>query len=520
MKSRRASTSNGFARKFQEPVIPTQTFDTPQFVLEKYYDFMKQGLFSDFQIVVQGNVFQVHKLVLASRSSYFVTLFETGMQETRENKLSLTDIELDVFEIFLKYIYTCQIEKQDLENHAESLIFAGAKYQMPQLVAQCESILIGHTRPENAANHLLIAYLLDCSKLKSAALGLALEHFDGVSTSKCWSDICLHHNLVTEVETTWMTSYTKITDDFGEIKSIGTYDVHWWLSQISITAGETGIKQSSSFTIPDLGQWKLRIAGGGSLYLVHVGTPQPAPPLRCYFTILTSTSSYDFREKFESQGIWSSDTHYSRVIILKEGALPVGIYRNLAKWKIHIRIDPGTSSGTADTITDAYSEYWKTGEYTDAEIAVQNQTFSVHKLVVSAGSPVFKEYFSEKKSVTIEGIEPTAMEKLLKLMYQCDDIFETAGLDTLYAATRFEVHQRITMRLRAAICRRISGENAVDVLKFSHQNKDEMLKMSALEFILLHFHTDSIQLAWSGLEEEPELHLEILRYMHKSTIFC
>ena len=85
--------------------------DTPlDFV--RFRDFRKSGFLTDFVIISQDNVrFQVHRLILSTRSLYFETLFSNGLFiENREQTVHLpykssVSVNLNVIFTFLRFTH-------------------------------------------------------------------------------------------------------------------------------------------------------------------------------------------------------------------------------------------------------------------------------------------------------------------------------------------------------------------------------------------------------------------------------
>lgn len=82
-------------------------------------------LFSDVTIVVKGVGFSAHKAILSTRYEYFALLF-SNWKEANENKITIHNIEPEVFNIILEFIYKGQLSnwKEKLETHAVDLIKA------------------------------------------------------------------------------------------------------------------------------------------------------------------------------------------------------------------------------------------------------------------------------------------------------------------------------------------------------------------------------------------------------------
>ena len=62
--------------------------------------------YADVTLVVAGQKFRCHKLILAARSEYFRALLFGGMKESTQSEIELTVSSLHAFKGLLKYIYT------------------------------------------------------------------------------------------------------------------------------------------------------------------------------------------------------------------------------------------------------------------------------------------------------------------------------------------------------------------------------------------------------------------------------
>lgn len=62
--------------------------------------------FCDVGLNVGGQVFRVHRLVLAASSPYFSALFSGGMKESEKEEVQILGVETKVFEVLLDFIYT------------------------------------------------------------------------------------------------------------------------------------------------------------------------------------------------------------------------------------------------------------------------------------------------------------------------------------------------------------------------------------------------------------------------------
>ncbi|CAF3103806.1 unnamed protein product, partial [Rotaria sp. Silwood2] len=65
----------------------------------------------DLKIEIGTHIFHAHRHILILRSDYFKTLFGSHFNDCTNNQLKLNDdIDVNAFDILLKYLYTNRIE--------------------------------------------------------------------------------------------------------------------------------------------------------------------------------------------------------------------------------------------------------------------------------------------------------------------------------------------------------------------------------------------------------------------------
>lgn len=81
--------------------------------------------FSDVSLAVNGHEFQAHKAILAARSPVFAAMFEHEMEERKQNRVAITDVDDEVLKEMLRFIYTGKAP--NLEKMADDLLAAADK---------------------------------------------------------------------------------------------------------------------------------------------------------------------------------------------------------------------------------------------------------------------------------------------------------------------------------------------------------------------------------------------------------
>jgi Glu-tRNA(Gln) amidotransferase subunit E-like FAD-binding protein len=113
--------------------------------------------FSDFKFIVKGKVFNVHKSFLAASSSVFRQMFVTEMEESRTNECKIDDIEPEIFEQMLKFIYCGDIDKASID----SLFQVAHRYDIKGLKEVCSKGFNAELSKENALEVYKFASIYD-----------------------------------------------------------------------------------------------------------------------------------------------------------------------------------------------------------------------------------------------------------------------------------------------------------------------------------------------------------------------
>ena len=95
--------------------------------------------FTDISFICENKTFWCHKFILAARSDVFTAMFShPGTREAITQKVEITDIEPNTFELLLKFIYTDYIDDDTMRTFAVDLLKAADKYNVRRLKILCE----------------------------------------------------------------------------------------------------------------------------------------------------------------------------------------------------------------------------------------------------------------------------------------------------------------------------------------------------------------------------------------------
>ncbi|UYV69899.1 SPOPL [Cordylochernes scorpioides] len=158
--------------------------------------------FSDVALKACGHKVLAHKNILAARSPVFAAMFEHDMKENRESLVEIEDMEPEVLEEMVRFIYTGQSPK--LDSMADRLLPAADMYGLERLKAMCEVSLASTLTSENAMKVLVLADTHNALQIKTHTMSFIYENFDEILKTE---DLCLETGtqpqLLTEIYLTF-----------------------------------------------------------------------------------------------------------------------------------------------------------------------------------------------------------------------------------------------------------------------------------------------------------------------------
>lgn len=153
--------------------------------------------FSDVILSVNGREFAAHKAILAARSPVFSAMFEHEMEEKKQNRVEITDMDHEVLREMLHYIYTGKVS--NIENMPEDLLAAADKYALDRLKVMCEEHICSNLSVGTAAEVLILADMHSADQLKAHVIDFINMHATDVMDTAGWRTmIQTHPHLVAE----------------------------------------------------------------------------------------------------------------------------------------------------------------------------------------------------------------------------------------------------------------------------------------------------------------------------------
>ncbi|TVU42680.1 hypothetical protein EJB05_09100, partial [Eragrostis curvula] len=136
---------------------------------------LKDGMGADVTFDVQGKSFPAHRMLLAARSPVFKAELLGPMKEGRADRIAVHEIQPEVFEALLHFVYTDSLPSMDDGkgggiNLVGDLLVAADRYAMDRLKLVCERILSRSLTVDNVSAVLVLANRHNCTALKDACV--------------------------------------------------------------------------------------------------------------------------------------------------------------------------------------------------------------------------------------------------------------------------------------------------------------------------------------------------------------
>ena len=140
---------------------------------------------TDVTLKVKEKELKAHKVILAAMSPVFEAMFQEGYKEHEDNYVNIEDMDSDVFEVFLRYLYSGQVDK--LEEMFTVLLADADKYDVQPLREICIQHMPKNISVDNAVDVLALADRHSVESVKSLALQFIKFNFADFVKTKFWA---------------------------------------------------------------------------------------------------------------------------------------------------------------------------------------------------------------------------------------------------------------------------------------------------------------------------------------------
>ena len=166
---------------------------------EKIEKFHGNQFLTDVDLEVTGKTFKGHKLMLAAVSPVFEKMFQGNSQEHQNNRVIIEDVDADVFEEVMTYIYSGQLPH--LKEMSSDLLAVAGKYSILPLLQICMTDLLENMSVDDAAATYVLADRHSLHQVKPVIIHFMKKHFYEVAASAGWISLGNHHpQLIKEIQ--------------------------------------------------------------------------------------------------------------------------------------------------------------------------------------------------------------------------------------------------------------------------------------------------------------------------------
>lgn len=123
---------------------------------------------SDVTLIVNDRSFEVHKCILGARSPVFHAMFNVDMTEKQSNRVTLDDLDEDVMQELLIFIYGGKTP--NLSRMATDLLAAADRFALDRLKVICEEALCSSLNVDTVCEVMVLADLHNARQLKKQAI--------------------------------------------------------------------------------------------------------------------------------------------------------------------------------------------------------------------------------------------------------------------------------------------------------------------------------------------------------------
>ncbi|CAF1598180.1 unnamed protein product [Didymodactylos carnosus] len=142
--------------------------------------YRQKNLFTDVTLRIKDRTIHAHKLVLSAGSTYFASMFDNSLIESRLDEINLTKtiscpLTLD---LIINFIYSSKIILND--KNVLALLTCSSCLQIDALLDICISYLGDHLHTSNCIGLLLFGKHYQCKQLEIIAQNYIYNHFEDV----------------------------------------------------------------------------------------------------------------------------------------------------------------------------------------------------------------------------------------------------------------------------------------------------------------------------------------------------
>ncbi|KAM4651470.1 kelch repeat and BTB domain-containing protein 12 isoform 1-T2 [Discoglossus pictus] len=148
-------------------------------LLERISRMREEAELIDIVLVVEGQRFPCHRVVLASFSPYFKAMFTCGLVECNQKEVTLHDVMADSISLILDYLYNAYLHITNLT--VQGIANAAYFLQMDDIFSMCQNYMMDHMEASNCLGIYYFAQQISAEELLEKSKKYLYQHFTEVS---------------------------------------------------------------------------------------------------------------------------------------------------------------------------------------------------------------------------------------------------------------------------------------------------------------------------------------------------
>ncbi|KAF2014531.1 hypothetical protein BU24DRAFT_482031 [Aaosphaeria arxii CBS 175.79] len=133
-KSLRKMSSNSEKLTFTKLTQTTRPDESRQRLLKSLSEAWTSGAYSDLQIMCNGKTYDVHKVIVCTRSTFLDKALKFPSEASKEGVIELPDQETEIVELLLQYLY----EEEYFPELLEAVIFGKQQTTLHSCTGDCK----------------------------------------------------------------------------------------------------------------------------------------------------------------------------------------------------------------------------------------------------------------------------------------------------------------------------------------------------------------------------------------------
>ena len=147
----------------------------PVEAFERMMQMREEDKLCDVILAVGEKEIHAHRLVLASSSQYFYSMFVRDMKESRQDRIELKGVDADAMQLLVEFAYSSKLEIT--VSNVQSLMTAASLFDFPSVFEAAAKFLAGQLHPSNCLGIRVFARTHGSDSLVVAATAYFRDHF-------------------------------------------------------------------------------------------------------------------------------------------------------------------------------------------------------------------------------------------------------------------------------------------------------------------------------------------------------